>query len=97
MFIIYDALAGLRTFLSKSLPFFVPVIPARFVVCEYETYLPNSGGVNSIEHSSTLLTRELVIYVSTWYALVTMENLLKTIIGPNFQGTLAILDREEMT
>ena len=62
------------------------------MVCEYETYLPNSGGVNSIEHSSTLLTRELVIY-----ALVTMENLLKTIIGPNFQGTLAILiDREEI-
>ena len=39
-----------------------------------------------MEHSSTLLTRELVIY-----ALVTMENLLKTIIGPNFQGSLAIL------
>ena len=86
MFIIYDALAGLRTFLSKSLPFFVPVIPARFVVCEYGTYLPNNDRVNSIEHSSTLLTRELVIY-----ALVTIENLLKTIIGSNFQGTLAIM------
>ena len=36
-------------------------------------------------HSSTLLTRELIIY-----ALVTMENLLKIIIGPNFQGKLAI-------
>ena len=83
MFIIYDVLAGLHTLLNKSLPF---ATPASFVVCEYETYLPNSDGVNSMEHSSTLLTRELVIY-----ALVTMENLLKTIIGPNFQGSLAIL------
>ena len=77
--------------LNKSLPF-VCTAPASFVACEYETYLPNGDGVNSIEHSSTLLTHELVVY-----ALVTMENLLKTIIGPNFQGTLAILDREEMT
>ena len=59
------------------------------MVCEYETYLPNSDGVNSIEYSSTLLTRELVVY-----ALVTMENLLKTIIGPNLQGALVVFDRK---
>ena len=61
------------------------------MVCEYEAYLPDSDEVNSMEHSKTLLTRELVIY-----ALVTMENLLRTVISPNFQGTFVIFDREEI-
>ena len=68
-------------------------MPASFVVCEYETYLPDSDGVNSIEHSIVLLTRELVVYA---FILVTMEKLLKTVIGSNFKGTFEIFDREEI-
>ena len=68
-----------------------PLYPLVLWSASIKPIYPIKMDVNAIEHSGTLFTRELIVY-----ALVTMENLLKTIIGSNFQGTLVIFDREEI-